>query len=86
MDVKCRFCGEPLDFTELRDQDNTTATDAWQLFRKHGCGALDFVMFGEPRSTVRDCNYPPIEPATELDAIRARWEFADDPESWYVGY
>ena len=66
-DLTCPHCGEPWDNDELHGSEDYTYRDAFELFVKYGCGAMDAVMGGDEPQT---CNHNPIYPDSQLRVYR----------------
>ena len=73
MDIRCRFCGEPIDTDEFHN-----GTDSWSeliaLFKKYGCPVADRVVEGMSADEVtlevtKRCGHKPCVSEQQLDAI-----------------
>ena len=67
-DITCPHCGEPWDNDELHGSEHYDYADAFKLFVKYGCGAMDAVWTDD---TPVKCNNDPIYPAEMLENYRA---------------
>jgi len=82
MDVQCRHCGEPLDHTELNGSRRYTPAEAFQLFKKHGCGSLSDI-WGTTRGEAVDCTHAPIETPERLAELAERWDWSECVDTYY---
>lgn len=73
MDIRCRFCGEPIDIDEFHN-----GTDSWSeliaLFKKYGCPVADCAVEGMSADEVKlevteRCGHQPCVSEEQLDAI-----------------
>ena len=82
MDIRCRFCGEPIDTDEFHN-----GTDSWSeltsLFRKYGCPVADRALEGMSADEVRlevttPCNRRPCVSEDQLQAIQVLTDLNGD--------
>lgn len=85
MDVHCKFCGEPFDHGELNSSPTLTPKEAFDAFKRHGCGAVDAIFGLDDPEYATDCRRGAIESQERMERIKDKWEFADCLEDYANG-
>jgi len=61
MDIRCKFCGEPIDTDEFHGAERGTWQEWTAAFRQFGCKAVDAMFDGEePAAVTQRCSEEPI--------------------------
>ena len=53
-DIRCPFCGEPIDTDEFHYMEPYSWEEAFDLFLEYGCGFVDHAWSGAP---LKKCNH-----------------------------
>ena len=79
MDIKCKFCGEPMDTDEFHDAENGTWQEWINAFKSFGCTAVNMMFDGDSPSDVKTrCSSEPCENENTLMGIEILQDMMGD--------
>ena len=79
MDIRCRFCGEPIDADEFHSSDNGTWKEWITAFTRYGCPVVDALFDDDsPRAVTTSCKQEAILNDEAMIAIEVATELLGD--------